>query len=99
MVDANEYFLNVLESQQLLVNSRLKKIENETDTNKIINIQENIDIENTGTNNENTNNNNEINQLKNNLIINELNVSKEQIKKIIDREKAGNSNSKSLLKF
>ena len=94
MVDANEYFLNVLESQQLLVNSRLKKIENETDTNKIINIQENIDIENTGTNNENTNNNNEINQLKNNLIINELNVSKEQIKKIIDREKAGNSNSK-----
>ena len=99
MVDANEYFLNVLESQQLLVNSRLKKIENETDANKIINIQENIDIENTGINNENINNNNEINnneinELKNNLIINELNVSKEQIKKIIDREKAGNSNSK-----
>ena len=95
MVDANEYFLNVLESQQLLVNSRLKKIENETDTNKIINIQENIDIENTGTaNNNNEVNSNEINELKNNLIINELNVSKEQIKKIIDREKAGNSNSK-----
>ena len=91
MVDANEYFLNVLESQQLLVNSRLKKIENETDVNKVINIQENIDIENTGSNNEMNDN---INELKNNLILNELSVSKEQIKKIIDREKAGNSNSK-----
>ena len=35
-VDANEYYLNILESQQLLVNSKLKKIINETETNQKI---------------------------------------------------------------
>ena len=101
VVDVNEYFLNILESQQLLVNSKLKKIDNNNDSNKAMNIQENADIENNGTNNgtHNTHNDeiskdNDINELKNNLILNELNVSKEQIKKIIDREKTGNSNSK-----
>ena len=96
LVDVNEYFLNILESQQLLVNSKLKKIDNTTESNKVMNIQENIDIENNRTNNDNDeiSNINDINELKNNLIINELNVSKEQIKKIIDREKTGNSNSK-----
>ena len=98
VVDVNEYFLNILESQQLLVNSKLKKIDNNPDSNKVMNIQENVDIENNGTNNGTHNDeiskDNDINELKNNLILNELNVSKEQIKKIIDREKTGNSNSK-----
>ena len=98
VVDVNEYFLNILESQQLLVNSKLKKIDNNTESNKVMNIQENVDIENNGTNNdthnEEINKDNDINELKNNLILNELNVSKEQIKKIIDREKTGSSNSK-----
>ena len=31
LIDPNEYYLNVLESQQLLVNSELNKIENESD--------------------------------------------------------------------
>ena len=98
VVDVNEYFLNILESQQLLVNSKLKKIDNNTESNKVMNIQENVDIENNGTNNDTHNDeinkDNDINELKNNLILNELNVSKEEIKKIIDREKTGNSNSK-----
>ena len=98
VVDVNEYFLNILESQQLLVNSKLKKIGNNTESNKVMNIQENVDMETNGTNNGTHNDElskvNDINELKNNLILNELNVSKEQIKKIIDREKTGNSNSK-----
>ena len=114
VVDANEYFLNVLESQQLLVNSRLKKINNDTDTNQNINVQENIDNENYDSNNENikienytnnnetnyndtnnNNNNNTNNNDINNLIINnELTVSKEQIRKITDKEKTKSSNSK-----
>ena len=32
LIDANEYYLNVLESQQLFVNSGLNKIENDVDT-------------------------------------------------------------------
>jgi hypothetical protein len=32
LIDANEYYLNVLESQQLFVNSGLNKIENDIDT-------------------------------------------------------------------
>ena len=97
VVDANEYYLNILESQQLLVNSRLKKINNETEINQNINIQENNER-----NNEEETDYNDINinmdiNNKNNLIINELNelsVSKEQIKKITDKEKAKVSNSK-----
>ena len=104
LVDANEYYLNILESQQLLVNSKLKKINNETDTNENINIQENIE-DKEEENEENNNNidnfefkeinsNTEINNVRNNLKINELCVSKEQIRKITDKEKTKSSNSK-----
>ena len=41
LVDANEYYLNILESQQLLVNSKLKKIEDGNDNN---NNENQIDI-------------------------------------------------------
>ena len=58
LIDANEYYLNVLESQQLFVNSGLNKIENFLDTSD-----------------ENDND------------TNDLNVSKEQIQKIITKEK------------
>ena len=92
LVDVNEYYLNILESQQLLVNSKLKKIEDENDNNQIINNKEikeqNIDK-----------NYNEINKPKNNLQLdeNELNtmsISKNQIKKINEKEITKTSNSK-----
>ena len=90
MVDVNEYFLNILESQQLLVNSKLIIIDNNNESNKVMNIQENVDMEtngtNNGTHNDEINKVNDINELKNNLILNELNVSKEQIKKIVDKK-------------
>ena len=63
LIDANEYYLNVLESQQLFVNSGLNKIENYSDTSE-----------------------------ENNNVSKELNISKEQIQKIITKEK--NSNEK-----
>ena len=63
LIDANEYYLNVLESQQLFVNSGLNKIENYLDTSE-----------------------------DNDKDSKDLNVSKEQIKKIITKEK--NSNEK-----
>ena len=63
LIDANEYYLNVLESQQLFVNSGLNKIENYSDTSE-----------------------------ENNNDSKELNISKEQIQKIITKEK--NSNEK-----
>ena len=52
LVDQNEYFLHILESQQLLVNSKLKKIDNISDTeSKVENEEEtyldNNEIENT----------------------------------------------------
>ena len=96
LVDANEYYLNILESQQLLVNSKLKKINNETETNHNINIQENNEEEETNDilDYKFRNNNTEINNMKNNLILNELCVSKEQIRKITDKEKTKSSNSK-----
>ena len=58
LIDANEYYLNVLESQQLFVNSGLNKIENFSDTSE-----------------------------ENNNDSKDLNVSKEQIQKIITKEK------------
>ena len=58
LIDANEYYLNVLESQQLFVNSGFNKIEN--------------DFDNSEDNDNNTN---------------ELNVSKEQIQKMMVKEK------------
>jgi len=59
LIDANEYYLNVLESQQLFVNSGFNKIENDFD---------------------NTDGNDDDNP-------NDLNVSKEQIQKIMVKEK------------
>ena len=83
LVDVNEYYLNVLESQQLLVNSKLKKIEDENENNQIINYEQN----------------NEINKPTNNLNIDEnklntLSISKEQMKKITEKEITKTSNSK-----
>ena len=94
VVDANEYYLNILESQQLLVNSKLKKINNETETNQNLNIQENIEKNKDEDKDYNDINVNVDINNKNNIVINELNVSKEQIRKITDKEKTKTSNSK-----
>ena len=91
LVDVNEYYLNILESQQLLVNSKLKKIEDENEYNKSISNEEN--------NEENLDENNEKTEQKNNLQLdeNELNtkcISNENIKKITEKELTKTSNSK-----
>ena len=91
LVDVNEYYLNILESQQLLVNSKLKKIEDENEYNKSISNEEN--------NAENLDENNEKTEQKNNLQLdeNELNtkcISNENIKKITEKELTKTSNSK-----
>ena len=91
LVDVNEYYLNILESQQLLVNSKLKKIEDENEYNKSISNEEN--------NTENLDENNEKTEQKNNLQLdeNELNtkcISNENIKKITEKELTKTSNSK-----
>ena len=49
-VDQNEYFLHILESQQLLVNSKLKKIENISDDESKVENEEEIDLENNNIN-------------------------------------------------
>ena len=90
-VDVNEYYLNILESQQLLVNSKLQKIEDENVNNQNINNKEN--------NNQNIAENYIINKPKNNLQLdeNELNtisLSKDQIQKITQKEITKISNSK-----
>ena len=74
LIDPNEYYLNVLESQQLLVNSGLNKIGNESDeeTEEISEINED-NIKNNG-----GNDNMELNE--------ELNTSKGQIQKIMKKE-------------
>ena len=95
LIDPNEYYLNVLESQQLLVNSGLNKIDNESDEET-----DEITDNNNNNNNNNEENNNNINinnnysidnsnglnnaELKN--IKEELNTSKEQIQKITKKE-------------
>ena len=94
LVDINEYYLNILESQQLLVNSQLKKIE---DGNEINENTENINDENNL--NSNMIENNEINNPRNNLQLddNELNtmsITKDQIKKLTEKEITKTSNSK-----
>ena len=96
LVDVNEYYLNVLESQQLLVNSKLKKIEDEN-TNE--NVNDNIQIINEENKNEEDNENIELNKPKSNLKLNEneinsMSISKEQIKKITEKEITKTSNSK-----
>ena len=95
-LDVNEYFLNILESQQLLVNSKLKKIINETETNPKIPIEENKQEYINDNLDYNKNNiNSDINEnITNNLKLNELCVSKEQIRKITEKEKTKSSNSK-----
>ena len=96
LVDVNEYYLNVLESQQLLVNSKLKKIEDEN-TNE--NVNDNIQIINEENKNEEDNENIELNKPKSNLKLNEneinsMSISKDQIKKITEKEITKTSNSK-----
>ena len=103
LVDVNEYYLNILESQQLLVNSKLKKIEDENENNEVINNNDNNNnIEEEEKNNNINQNNNKINtnnKPKNNLQldaneINNINISKNQIKKITEKEITKSSNSK-----
>ena len=50
LVDQNEYFLHILESQQLLVNSKLKKIENISDDESKAENEEAMDTENNNIN-------------------------------------------------
>ena len=93
LVDVNEYYLNILESQQLLVNSKLKKIEDENVNDQIINNEENKNLE--------INENNQINKPRNNLKLDEtelnsISLSKEQIKKITEKEITKTSNSKKI---
>ena len=64
LVNQNEYFLHILESQQLLVNSKFKKVDYISDTESKEDNEENVEE------NENTN----------------LNISKEQIRKITEKE-------------
>ena len=113
LVDVNEYYLNILESQQLLVNSKLKKIEdenndtnneNQNENNQNLNNEENNEINIINENNKNINNINNINNLnliKNNLKLDEnelesINLSKEQIKKITEKELTKTSNTKNI---
>ena len=51
LVDQNEYYLHILESQQLLVNSKLKKIDNISDTESKEENDEENEIENNDINN------------------------------------------------
>lgn len=64
LVNQNEYFLHILESQQLLVNSKFKKVDYIADTESKDENEENVEE------NENSN----------------LNISKEQIRKITEKE-------------
>ena len=104
LVDVNEYYLNILESQQLLVNSKLKKIEDETDNTQntqIINDEETTNnINNLIINKDTTDKNNEPSKKRNNLKLeeNELNSmnSNEQIKKLTEKELTKTSNSKKI---
>ena len=80
LVDQGEYFLHILESQQLLVNSKFKKIDNISDSDS--------DKENSEDNNITDDNNNE--DYNNNS---KLNISKEQINKITDKESKRSDNS------
>ena len=50
LVDQNEYFLHILESQQLLVNSKLKKIENISDEESKAENEEEMETENNNIN-------------------------------------------------
>ena len=52
LVDQNEYFLHILESQQLLVNSKLKKIENISDNESNEENDDEIETENNDINND-----------------------------------------------
>ena len=99
MVDVNEYYLNILESQQLLVNSKLKKIEDETDNTQLVNNEETTN--NINNINENVEKNNENSKQRNNLKLNEndlnsMNLSDEQLKKITEKEITKTSNSKKI---
>ena len=99
LVDVNEYYLNILESQQLLVNSKLKKIEDETDNTQLVNNEETTN--NINNINENVEKNNENSKQRNNLKLNEndlnsMNLSDEQLKKITEKEITKTSNSKKI---
>jgi hypothetical protein len=63
LVDQNEYFLHILESQQLLVNSKLKKIDNIEDTETNGENIEETDIENNELNNDINNSKEQINKI------------------------------------
>ena len=63
LVDQNEYFLHILESQQLLVNSKLKKIDNISDTESNAENEEETYLENNEINNEINNTKEQINKI------------------------------------
>ena len=90
LVDQGEYFLHILESQQLLVNSKFKKIDNISDTESNKENEED-NIINNDLINEEFNNLDDINNEDNND--SKLNISKEQINKITDKESKRSENS------
>ena len=97
LVDANEYYLNILESQQLLVYSEFKKIENEADNNQAIKDEKKTNK--SITNIDNIVKNNEQSKLRNNLKLeenefNSMSLSNEPIKKITEKDITKTSNSK-----
>ena len=81
LIDPNEYYLNVLESQQLLVNSGLNKIGNESEEET----EEITDVNDDNLNNNEINDNMELKE--------EFNTSKEQIQKITKKESKRNKNN------
>ena len=85
LIDPNEYYLNVLESQQLLVNSGLNKIENESD-------EETDEI----SDNNNENNNNEIKYEFNPSKEQIQKIIKKESKKIKNNTIDGNTNFSNL---
>ena len=98
LIDQNEFFLNVLESQQLLVNSALNRIENDEESS------EKTDLENTkGIKESKKNENSE--KIINNLNTNNIEDLQKKIDKTLNRakdifikDKKNNSNKKKKIK-
>ena len=73
LIDPNEYYLNILESQQLVVNSALNKIENDSETSEENNNTNDLNLSKEQIQkktSKESKNSNSIEKLNNNLIIN-----------------------------
>ena len=99
LIDQNEFFLNVLESQQLLVNSGLNRIENEEiEENGTEDSESKNGTENTGNTKDNKKSENSSKITNNNINTNTLEDLKQKIDKTLHRAKnifnKDNSNKK-----